>query len=413
MMRITFVSNYINHHQIPFCEAMIEMLGNEGTFTFVQTEEMESDRKDMGWGSDLPAYVRRSYISPEERAACMRLIDDSEVVIFGGCEDESVISERLEKARLSKDPGYARTHLTIRYSERVYKSGQWKFITPRGLIKKNRDHTRYNRIPVYLLCSGGYVASDFNLFGAYKNKMLKWGYFPRYMEYDPEKLLDEKGKAQGGKKIPCILWTGRMLDWKHPELAIETAKYLKDKDIEFSMDVVGDGPEKENVLRLVKEYGLEENVTVSGFKKPSEVRRMMEKADIYLFTSDRGEGWGAVLNESMNSCCAVVADSMIGAVPFLLTDGYNGSVYESGNKEKLFEKAAELAKDENLRRSMALRANETIRDEWNAEVAAKRLLEVIVSIREGKDLPEYKTGPCSREIPMAERKISKRAAGEI
>ena len=32
----------------------------------------------------------------------------------------------------------------------------------------------------------------------------------------------------------------------------------------------------------------------------------MEKADIFLFTSDRREGWGAVANEAMNSACALV-----------------------------------------------------------------------------------------------------------
>lgn len=50
--------------------------------------------------------------------------------------------------------------------------------------------------------------------------------------------------------------------------------------------------------------------------KASEVRSYMEKADIYLFTSDFNEGWGAVLNESMNSGCAVVASHAIGSVPF-------------------------------------------------------------------------------------------------
>ena len=36
----------------------------------------------------------------------------------------------------------------------------------------------------------------------------------------------------------------------------------------------------------------------------------MEQADIYLFTSDRNEGWGAVANEAMNSACAMVADAI-------------------------------------------------------------------------------------------------------
>ena len=44
----------------------------------------------------------------------------------------------------------------------------------------------------------------------------------------------------------------------------------------------------------------------------------MEESEIYLVTSDRKEGWGAVVNEAMNSGCAVVADHMIGAAPWMI-----------------------------------------------------------------------------------------------
>ena len=53
----------------------------------------------------------------------------------------------------------------------------------------------------------------------------------------------------------------------------------------------------------------------------------MERADIYLATSDRQEGWGAVINEAMNSGCAVVADHMMGAVPYLISHEENGMIY--------------------------------------------------------------------------------------
>jgi glycosyltransferase involved in cell wall biosynthesis len=39
---------------------------------------------------------------------------------------------------------------------------------------------------------------------------------------------------------------------------------------------------------------------------------------VFIFTSDRNEGWGAVLNEAMGSGCAVVAADLIGSVPYLI-----------------------------------------------------------------------------------------------
>ena len=403
-MRITFVSNYINHHQIPFCRAMIGNLSEGDQFTFIQTQEMEDDRKKMGWDKEIPEFVRLSYISDEEKKACRELIFESEVVIFGGCEDESYIAPRLEA--LKEGSADDKKYLTFRYSERVYKDGQWKFITPRGLRKKYLDHTRYNDLPVYLLCSGGYVASDFSLFGAYKGKKYKWGYFPEVKSYDIDSLFEAKGYGHVN-----ILWSGRMLDWKHPEFAVLTAKYLKDKGYDFTMDIVGDGPEKDKIRGMAEELGLLGRVKLSGFKKPEEIRSMMEKADIYLFTSDRKEGWGAVLNESMNSGCAVVAGSMIGAVPYLLKDGENGFVYKNKDTSELFEKCERLVTDGNLRKRLGKVAYETVIELWNPETAAKRLKGFIDDFFEGKDFEAYKEGPLSPDEGGAEATISKKAAG--
>ena len=41
-IKVAFVSNYINHHQIPFCNAMYSLL--DGAFFFIQTEPMEAER---------------------------------------------------------------------------------------------------------------------------------------------------------------------------------------------------------------------------------------------------------------------------------------------------------------------------------------------------------------------------------
>ena len=49
-MKFTFVSNYINHHQIPVSTLLYEKLGEE--YHFIQTERMEQERVEMGWNAD-------------------------------------------------------------------------------------------------------------------------------------------------------------------------------------------------------------------------------------------------------------------------------------------------------------------------------------------------------------------------
>ena len=76
-MKITFVSNYINHHQIPFSEALYQKLG--GGYCFIQTMPMEKERVAMGWEVDTEKipYVRRLY---DDESACRRIIAESDVV---------------------------------------------------------------------------------------------------------------------------------------------------------------------------------------------------------------------------------------------------------------------------------------------------------------------------------------------
>ena len=383
--KFIFVSNYLNHHQIPFCNAVYKIL--QGRFAFIQTEPMEEERVRMGWQEkNTCPYVKYFYEEPE---LCKELIENCDVVLFGGTDDESYISQRLKQKKA-----------VIRYSERLYKQGQWKAVSPRGLLKKYQDHTAYRKDNVYMLCSGAYVPSDFHIVRAYPDKLLRWGYFPETRHYDVDKLM--AGKQKGN-----ILWAARFIDWKHPELPVEAAKWLRDMGCSFHMDIIGGGELDDMVKSLVSEYGLENYVTLQGYRTPEEVRGFMERADIYLVTSDRKEGWGAVVNEAMNSGCAVIGNHMIGAVPFLIKLGENGLVYRDGQEQELFAQIKELLEDREKCHSLGRNALETIEREWNAEIAAKRLSEFCLrqGFLEEKDVILESVADSEKKMPVENDKI--------
>lgn len=399
---VVFVSNYLNHHQIPFCNAMHEFL--RGDFIFIQTEHMEEERLQMGWQQPLAySYLHYYYEQPEE---CRKWIINAELVLFGGCDDESYIQDRLRERKP-----------IFRYSERLYKTGQWKAVSPRGLRRKYLDHTRYWKDPVYLLCAGAYVASDFSIVHAYRGKRYRWGYFPETRHYDLEMLLEHKG----WNGVPYLVWAARMISWKHPELAIQTAAYLKQKGLKFHMDIIGGGAMEEKIKHLLEEFSLEDCVSLTGFLSPLQVREVMEKADIYLFTSDREEGWGAVANEAMNSGCALVANHMIGAAPYLVKPWENGLLYEDGNREELFTMVERLVRDKELVRDLGRQAYHTIVNCWNAENAASRLLSLWIELKlldrsavlpkAIRDIPED-DGPCTPAPVAKERTIYRELRGK-
>lgn len=325
----------------------------------------------------------RSY--QEAGEDCMRLIAEADAVIFGGCEDETFIERRLEEGK----PVW-------RYSEPLYKTGRYKWISPRGLKKKYHDHTRHRNKRVYLLCAGAYVAGDFRLVGAYGGKRFRYGYFPEFRQQDMKSLLDGKDQASQGRLR--LLWAARMIDWKHPETALQVAAGLRELGTDFQLDMIGDGDLFQETRERAKRMGLEGQIIFRGYCNPELTRDYMEKAHIFLATSDRQEGWGAVVNEAMNSGCAVIAGKGMGSAPYLIEHEENGYLYDHRKSDQAVELALKLAKSDQLRRRMGEAAYETIRKLWNPQIAAQRLYACIAAELAGQKLPEYEQGPMSRDV---------------
>lgn len=70
------------------------------------------------------------------------------------------------------------------------------------------------------------MPDDFHIVRAYPGKMYRWGYFPETRRYDIAALMSGKGYTgngaltEGEKRPLYLLWVGRFMTLKHPELAI-------------------------------------------------------------------------------------------------------------------------------------------------------------------------------------------------
>ncbi len=369
---VIFVSNYYNHHQAPLSEVLYRLTGGE--YRFIATEPMEEERIQMGWGGEEAPFILQ-YQGNE--AACQQLIDSARIVIHGAAPME-LLKKRLKEKKL-----------TILYMERIYKEPCPWYKRPIHAVKFLFRFRCYRKL--YLLCASAYTAADFASVGTFLGKAYRWGYFPRMKEYDIDALMKRKSE---NKKL-SILWVGRFLVWKRPDAVIRLAKKLKENGYDFQITLVGRGVLEDQIQEMVSQADLQEQFVMPGTMKPEQVREYMERADIYLFTSDRNEGWGAVLNEAMNSACAVVASREIGAVPYLLKHGENGFIYDTENE--LYQYVKQLMDNCDLRRALGKKAYKTIVTTWNHDCAAERLLQLCDALQYGDSCNLFSTGPCSKE----------------
>ncbi|MBE5867331.1 MAG: glycosyltransferase [Lachnospiraceae bacterium] len=374
-MKVVFVSNYFNHHQKPFCEEMYKRLGND--FVFISTTVMREERRKLGYAQgEIPTYVYLAYEGENQYKAAISFINEADVVIAGAAPND-ILRERILANKL-----------IFRYSERPYKKvSSWLKKIYHFICWRQMNLWKNN---IYMLCSSAYTALDYASVGMYKRKSYKWGYFPADIKYNVDELLSQK-------RTNLLLWCGRFIDWKHPDDAIQIARRLKNDGYDFRLNMIGTGEMEDELKRYVKEENLSDVVHFCGSMSPQQVRMNMEEAGIYLFTSDRQEGWGAVLNESMNSGCTVIASHAIGSVPYLLKDEVNGMVYESGNIDMLYEKVKYVIEHTEEQYRLGKEAYRTIIIEWNATVATQRLLKLAEGIiNEKNDDVLYQNGPCSK-----------------
>ena len=377
-MKVTFYSNFLNHHQLPFCLEMYDKLGKD--FTFIATEFIHEERIELGYedmSSKYP-FSLNAYLSEEEYNKALQLGEESDIVIIGSAP-EIFIKKRLKQNKI-----------IFRYSERVFKKGFHKIFDPRTVLPLIRNHTFHRNKNVYMLCASAYTAVDFSFVGAYKRKAFKWGYFPEVKRHNLKELLAKKQH-----NVPRILWVGRLIALKHPEEIIKLASNLKSDGYAFQMDIIGSGEMENELHKMILDHSLFTHVNMLGNMSPEEVRSHMEQANIYLFTSDFNEGWGAVLNEAMNSGCAVVASHAIGSVPFLLQQNKNGLIYKNKSLSDLYRCVASLLDHSGSDLELGIEAYRTLRDVWNAEYATDRLLQLFKSTLDGKQL-DYEQGPCSK-----------------
>lgn len=370
-MKLVFISNYMSAHQFHLSNEFYKQL--EGSYLFVATDKMTDERRQLGWPEFTASYIVEYDVNRPNKEI-QQMITDADYVIIGSAP-YCLVRDRLQRGKI-----------TFAYTERLYKRKpsflklgfHWmRFFFQYGIYKK-----------AYLLCASAYSAGDFARLHIFKGKSYKWGYFTKVEKNtDIQTILSQKISSS-------ILWVARFIDWKHPEIALICARKLKDKGFKFQLNMIGNGVLEERTRQMIIELGIEDCVRVLGSLPNDTVYEYMKQTAILLFTSDRNEGWGAVVNEAMSSGCAMVANSSIGSAPFLIKNGENGVVYDEENMDSLVEKLSSLLTDVSYRERIAANAINTMRNVWNPYEAAARFIRLAENLSKGDSTP-YEEGPCS------------------
>ena len=167
-----------------------------------------------------------------------------------------------------------------------------------------------------------------------------------------------------------ILFVGRLvINQKGIDLLIEAFNKIHDKCDGWVLKIVGDGPDRDEVLNMIRKYNLENKVIVEDFT--NNIKEQYLGASIFVSTS-RWEGFGLVITEAMECGLPVIAFENSGPSEIINNSPENGILIENQNVDMLAENMKKLMDNEKLRKNISnqsvLRADdfsvEKIVNEW-------------------------------------------------
>lgn len=155
------------------------------------------------------------------------------------------------------------------------------------------------------------------------------------------------------EKIPTIVAVGRLSKQKRFDRLIEAHKILLDEGIPNKLLIIGEGDEREYLEKIIKSIGVQNTVTLSGFK--SNPYPYIKNADLLACSSDY-EGFSSFVAEGLILGKAIVTTNCTGMEELLGSSRY-GIITEC-NKEALAEGIKRLLADNVLKEEYERNASE-------------------------------------------------------
>lgn len=162
--------------------------------------------------------------------------------------------------------------------------------------------------------------------------------------------LQGGSRANAPEKVPIrLLAVGRLVEKKGFVHLVRACRILKEDRIDFHLVLAGDGPLKGELARLVRQWGLREQVSFPGFVTFDDIPGFFDRAHMLVMPSvvdssgDR-DGIPNVIVEALMHGLPVVASNVSG-IPEVIQDGRTGLLVPPGHPHALATAILELARD--------------------------------------------------------------------
>ncbi|SMP62085.1 Glycosyltransferase involved in cell wall bisynthesis [Neorhodopirellula lusitana] len=311
-MNLVFWQNILSPHQVPYIR---ELKRSGHDVTIVADERISLSRSRMGWeapnSGDVKVIIGPSKLETTNFIhACasdtVHVMAGARLTELGALACQEVVKSNARLGIISESPDPRGCRFYLRRSkyilERLTRGRHFDFVL--GMGRKGTDW--------------------FQSCGYSKKRVFEFSYVVD--EQVPETHVSENSFVR-------LLYVGQLIKRK----GLDTLLYaLAATPKELKLDIVGDGPQRSQLVSLAERLHISDQLTWHGSLNSVAARHKMSNCDALILPSYH-DGWGAVVNEALCSGTPVICSDGCGASS-LLTREQIGVTFPAGNVDLLREK---------------------------------------------------------------------------
>ena len=199
------------------------------------------------------------------------------------------------------------------------------------------------------------------------------------------KFLSSKLARRKSDDVWNLISVGRLVEFKGHLEAIEVMRVLRRDGIKFKYTIIGSGPLRYQIGRLLEKYLLRPFVDILSPVPHQTTLQLISECDVYIHAgitdrNGREETQGLANIEAMAAGLPIIS-SPVGGVSDYVIDNYTGFICESRNCEEFAGKIRWVMENYNTRHLTMIRTNAVnlIKKNYTQEVLNARLVEILLS----------------------------------
>jgi len=204
--------------------------------------------------------------------------------------------------------------------------------------------------------------------------------------YTRQRAADLRARFRRGEG-PLLIFVGRVIDEKGPEDLIWAVDQLRGDDPDIRALIVGDGPDRSALERLVANLNLGESVIFPGWVDPSEIGVWLAAADIFVGPSRTAEnGWveaqGLTFLEAMAAGRSVIA-TRLGGIPDAVIHERTGLLVDERAPEQIADAVRRLINNPQLAQTLARQGQDHAVAHFSRAASARAFSELFAQLLAG------------------------------